>query len=150
MHNDIFYMQLALEQAKQAQTLDEVPVGAIAVLNNEIIGRGYNCPISTQDPTAHAEIIALRQAATAIKNYRLLDVTLYVTLEPCMMCVGAMLHARIKRLVFGTKDPKTGVVTSVMQLLEHPSLNHKITYESGILATECSKLLSDFFAGKRR
>lgn len=146
---DIFYMQHAIRMAQQANTINEVPVGAVAVFNNEIIGAGFNCPISSNDPTAHAEIIALRQAAQKLNNYRLLEVTLYVTLEPCLMCVGAMLHARIKRLVFGALDPKTGAIVSVFKLLDEKKHNHKIEYQSGILAAECGNLLTTFFKTKR-
>ena len=119
------------------------------MLNNEIIGEGFNCSIQTCDPTAHAEIIALRQAAQKLNNYRLPEVTLYVTLEPCMMCVGAMIHARIKRLVFGASDPKTGAVISVFKILDERKLNHRIEFQSDVLADECGKILSDFFRGKR-
>ena len=119
------------------------------VLNNEIIGEGFNCPIKNCDPTAHAEIIALRQASQKLNNYRLPELSLYVTLEPCAMCVGAMLHARIKRLVFGASDPKTGAVISVFKLLDEKKLNHKIQYQGGILAIECGKILSDFFKARR-
>ena len=147
---DIFFMQHALELAKKAGLLDEVPIGAVAVLNNEIIGEGFNCPIRTNDPTAHAEIIALRQAAQKLNNYRLPGAALYVTLEPCVMCIGAMLHARIKRLVFGASDPKTGAVISVFKILDERKLNHRIEFQSDVLADECGKILSDFFRGKRR
>jgi tRNA(adenine34) deaminase len=122
---DILFMRRAIELAQQAKTAGEVPVGAVAVIDNEIVGTGFNCPIGTCDPTAHAEIIALKQAAQKLNNYRLPEVTLYVTLEPCVMCVGAMLHARIKRLVFGATDPKTGAVTSVFKILDsRPRTTH--------------------------
>lgn len=146
---DIYWMEQALRFARYAETQNEVPVGAVIVANNELVGAGWNCPISLCDPTAHAEIIALRHAAKKLDNYRLLDVTLYVTLEPCMMCVGAMLHARIKRLVFGAYDPKAGAIKSMLQLLDIPKLNHKIIYNSEILAEECGQLLTDFFKNKR-
>ena len=146
---DIFFMQHALTLAKKAKSANEVPVGAIVVANNEIIGEGFNCPISSCDPTAHAEIIALRQAAQKLNNYRLPEATLYVTLEPCVMCVGAMLHARIKRLVFGAADTKTGAVVSVFKLLDEKNSNHRIEHQSGILAIECGKILSDFFKSRR-
>lgn len=146
---DVFFMQQAIELAQKARHANEVPVGAVAVTNNEIIGVGFNCPITTCDPTAHAEIIALRQAAQKLKNYRLPEVTLFVTLEPCAMCIGAMLHARINRLVFGAADPKTGAVKSAFKILDSEKLNHKIQYQSGILAIECSKILSDFFKARR-
>lgn len=146
---DIFFMEHALKLAKKAESLGEVPVGAVAVVNNEIVGEGFNQPISSNDPTAHAEIIALRQAAQRLNNYRLLEVTLYVTLEPCIMCLGAMVHARIKRLVFGAHDPKTGAVESVFKILDDKSLNHKIDYRSGVLAPDCSLILKKFFVNKR-
>jgi tRNA(adenine34) deaminase len=146
---DIFFMRRAIELAQEAAAANEVPVGAVAVINNEIIGEGFNCPIKSCDPTAHAEIIALKQAAQKLNNYRLIDVTLYVTLEPCVMCVGAMLHARIKRLVFGAQDQKTGAVISVFKILDEKNLNHRIQHQSGILAIECGKILSDFFKIKR-
>jgi tRNA(adenine34) deaminase len=146
---DILFMRHALMMAQSAKWGNEVPVGAVAVVNNEIIGAGFNFSIGTTDPTAHAEIVALRIAAHILDNYRLPDVTLYVTLEPCVMCVGAMLHARIKRLVFGASDPKTGAVVSVFKLLDEKSLNHKIQYQGGVLADECSKILSDFFKERR-
>jgi len=146
---DIFFMQHALMLAEKAKSANEVPVGAIVVINDEIIGEGFNCPISTCDPTAHAEIIALRQAAQKLNNYRLPEVTLYVTLEPCVMCVGAMLHARVKRLVFGASDPKTGAVVSVFKLLDEKNSNHRIEHHGHILAIECGKILSDFFKARR-
>ena len=146
---DIYFMQRALELAKKAESLAEVPVGAVAVIDDEIIGEGFNFPIGSNDPTAHAEIMALRQAAQKLNNYRLLDVTLYVTLEPCVMCVGAMLHARIKRLVFGAFDSKTGAAKSVFNILDEKSLNHKIDVQSGVLADDCGKILSDFFRARR-
>lgn len=145
---DIEYMEQALVLAQHAEEQGEVPVGAILVLDDEIIGQGWNQPISTNDPTAHAEIIALRQGAAKLNNYRLLNTTLYVTLEPCVMCIGAMLHARIKRLVFGTFDPKTGAVESVFNLLD-TKLNHQITYQGGILADKCGEVLSAFFKQRR-
>jgi tRNA(adenine34) deaminase len=146
---DIFFMQCAINLAQKAQNSNEVPVGAVAVVNNEIIGEGYNQPIGTCDPTAHAEIVALRQASQKSNNYRLPEVTLYATLEPCVMCVGAMLHARIKRLVFGALDQKTGAVVSVFKLLDEKNSNHKIQYQDGVLAAECGKILSDFFKNLR-
>jgi len=146
---DVFFMRRALTLAQKAASADEVPVGAVAIANNEIIGEGFNCPIGTHDPTAHAEIMALRQAAQKSNNYRLPEVTLYVTLEPCVMCVGAMLHARIKRLVFGAIDQKTGAVVSVFKILDEKNLNHRIQYQSGVLAVPCGKILSDFFKDRR-
>ncbi len=146
---DINYMEQALTLAQHAQEQGEVPVGAILVLDDEIIGKGWNQPISSNDPTAHAEIIALREGATKLKNYRLLNTTLYVTLEPCAMCIGAMIHARIKRLVFGAHDPKTGAVESIFNLLD-TKLNHQINYQGGVLADESSELLRRFFRHRRR
>ena len=146
---DIHWMQQAIKLAQHAADNDEVPIGAILVLNDEIIAQGWNQPITSQDPTAHAEIIALREAAQKLNNYRLLNTTLYVTLEPCAMCVGAMLNARISRLVFGATDPQSGTITSVFQLLDKPSLNHNIKYQGGILAAECGQLLRDFFQKRR-
>ena len=145
---DIQFMQRALELARQASLLGEVPVGAVLVLDNEIIGEGHNQPIALSDPTAHAEIVALRQAAQKMQNYRLLNTTLYVTLEPCSMCLGALQHARISRLVYAASDPKTGAVESVCRLLDQP-LNHRIQWEKGLLAEESSQLLRDFFKKRR-
>ena len=141
INQDVFYMQQALELAKHAESCDEVPVGAVIIFNNEIISSGYNCPISTNDPTAHAEIIAMRNAAKKINNYRLVETTLYVTLEPCIMCIGAMIHARIKRLVFGALDPKTGATKTI---------NHRIECQGEIMAKECGEILSAFFKSKRK
>jgi tRNA(adenine34) deaminase len=146
---DVFFMRRALWLAQKAASADEVPVGAVTIANNEIIGEGFNCSISTCDPTVHAEIMALRQAAQKLNNYRLPEVTLYVTLEPCVMCIGAMLHARIRRLVFGALDQKTGAVASVFKILDEKNLNHRIQYQSGVLAAPCGKILSDFFKDRR-
>jgi tRNA(adenine34) deaminase len=142
-------MGKALEQAQMAIKLDEVPVGAVLVKNNQLIGSGYNQMISNNDPTAHAEIQAIRQAGDAEKNYRIIDSTLYVTLEPCMMCVGAIIHARVKRLVFGAYDPKTGMVETADCCFEKGYHNHKVTTDGGVLESECSQLLSNFFKHKR-
>jgi len=139
----------ALVLARAAQARGEVPVGAIVVRDGAIIGRGGNAPIAANDPTAHAEIAALRDAARALGNYRLPGCSLYVTLEPCTMCVGAILHARIARLVFGARDPKTGACGSVVDLFGEPRLNHHATVLGGVLADECGKLLSDFFSDLR-
>jgi tRNA(adenine34) deaminase len=147
--DDAHYMGEALILARAAQARGEVPVGAIVVRDGAIIGRGGNAPIAANDPTAHAEIAALRAAAQALGNYRLPGCSLYVTLEPCAMCVGAILHARIARLVYGARDPKTGACGSVVDLFREPRLNHHATVEGGVLADECGKLLSDFFAGIR-
>jgi len=146
---DHYWMQRAIQLAEKATSQDEVPVGAILVADDQLIGEGYNCPITQHDPSAHAEMIALRMAANHIQNYRLVNTTLYVTLEPCVMCAGAMVHARIKRLIFGAFDPKAGAITSMTNLLDLPFLNHRITYEGGLLAAQCGGLLSNFFREKR-
>lgn len=145
---DVYWLQHAIHLAKLAAEQQEVPVGALVVVNDQIVGKGYNQPIQSNDPTAHAEIVALRQAGRHLGNYRLTDATLYVTLEPCIMCTGAMIHARIKRLVFGAHDPKTGAVVSCCQLHELPS-NHKIPVVAGVLSVECATLLQDFFRARR-
>jgi tRNA(adenine34) deaminase len=142
-------MELALAEAKQAEAAGEVPVGAIIVSEGVIIGSGFNLPILTHDPTAHAEIIALRKAARQQQNYRLSNATLYCTVEPCLMCAGAMLHARITRLVFGTPDPKAGAAGSIYNVLTDPRLNHRVEVVSGIREEDCSALLRDFFAKRR-
>lgn len=146
--NDEYFMQLALEQAKQAANLGEIPVGAVIVIDGKVIASTHNQSIKNNDPSAHAEILALRLAGQNIKNYRLIGATLYVTLEPCIMCFGALLHARIKRVVFGAYDYKTGALGSLtnLNLLTH---NHIIEVTSGVLNTDCSKILSDFFAQRR-
>lgn len=148
-HMDIEFMQQALALASSAAGNGEVPVGAIVVKDGEIIGRGSNAPISLQDPTAHAEIQALRQAAMHLGNYRLIDCTLYVTLEPCAMCAGAIQHARFKRLVYGARDPKTGACGSVIDLMSEAKLNHHTEVIGGILAEQCGALLTDFFKLRR-
>lgn len=150
MNWDEFFMREALSLARSAECLGEVPVGALVVRNNEIIGRGFNSPIGDSDPTAHAEVAAIRAAARAEDNYRLPDTTLYVTLEPCAMCAGAIIHARIARVVYGARDPKTGVHGSVVDLFAVERLNHHATVEGGVLAEDCSQLLSDFFAARRK
>ena len=147
--NDEDYMRAALEQARAAGAADEVPVGAVVVCGGEIVGRGFNQPIGRHDPTAHAEIMALRDAAAHLGNYRLPGCELYVTLEPCAMCSGAIMHARIARVVFGARDPKTGVAGSVLDLFAEPRLNHHATIEGGLLADECGRMLSSFFAARR-
>ena len=144
------YMQEALSLAKQAGYAGEVPVGAIVVKDGEIIGRGHNSPIGEHDPTAHAEIQAMRQAAEKLGNYRLIGCQLYVTLEPCVMCTGAMQHARIAKLVFGASDPKTGACGSVVDLMGEPQLNHHTQVVSGVMAEECGGLLSQFFVERRK
>jgi tRNA(adenine34) deaminase len=143
------WMREALGLASQAQQLDEVPVGAIVVRDGAIVGRGGNARVAANDPTAHAEITALRDAARALGNYRLPDCDLYVTLEPCAMCAGAIMHARIRRLVFGARDPKTGACGSVVDLFAERRLNHHATVVGGVLAGECGALLSAFFATRR-
>lgn len=148
--DDEFFMREALELARQAQQANEVPVGAVVVCKNEIIGRGFNAPISKHDPTAHAEIAALRQAAQVLGNYRLNDCDLYVTLEPCVMCAGAIMHARFRRLVFGANDPKTGACGSIVDLFAQSRLNHHTGVHGGVLASECGAMLSSFFEERRR
>ncbi len=142
-------MQKALECAHKAESLGEVPVGAVLVLNNEILAEGWNQPISSHDPSAHAEMIALREAGKKINNYRLCDTTLYVTLEPCVMCAGAIVHARVGRVVFGADDPKTGAAGSVFQILNSDRLNHQCEITCGILRDECAAMLQDFFKQRR-
>jgi tRNA(adenine34) deaminase len=147
---DLQFMQQALQLAQQAALAGEVPVGAIVVKDGVIIGRGGNAPIDSHDPTAHAEINAIRQAAQEIGNYRLVGCTLYVTLEPCAMCAGAIQYARIARLVYGASDPKTGACGSVIDLMGETKLNHHTTVTSGVLATECGHMLSSFFSERRK
>lgn len=146
---DAVWMRAALELAQQAQAAGEVPVGAVVVKDGAIIGRGWNHPIGTHDPSAHAEIIAMREAACALKNYRLTDTTLYVTLEPCAMCAGAMLHARIRRLVFGAADARAGAAGSIFNIVQAESLNHRVEITSGVLMEPCAVLLKCFFADRR-
>lgn len=150
MMTDLEYMQLALDLANQAARMGEVPVGAIVVKNGLVIGRGSNTPINLHDPTAHAEIMAMREAASYLGNYRLVDCILYVTLEPCAMCSGAMQHARIAKLVYGASDPKTGACGSVINLMNEPKLNHHTAVIGGVLALECGAVLSDFFKQRRK
>jgi tRNA(adenine34) deaminase len=146
---DLETMQVAFVEAQQAANAGEVPIGAIVVRNGEIIARGQNSVIRNSDPTAHAEIIAMREAAKVLKNYRLNGCTLYVTLEPCAMCAGAMIHARIDRLVYAAADPKAGAAGSVLSVLNHPQLNHQMLVEQGILAEESAELLRNFFRERR-
>ncbi len=148
--NDEFFMREAMSLARSAECLGEVPVGAIVVQDGEIIGRGFNSPIGENDPTAHAEIAALRDAARRMGNYRLPGSTLYVTLEPCAMCAGAIMHARVARVVYGARDPKTGVHGSVVDLFAVERLNHHAEVVGGVLAEECGGMLSGFFAARRR
>lgn len=146
---DEFFMQIALEQAQTAAAVGEVPVGAVVVHKGQVIATGRNAPIEGHDPTAHAEIMALRAAAKALGNYRLPDCELYVTLEPCAMCSGALLHARLKRVVFGASDPKTGAAGSVINLFDQPQLNHQTALQGGVLANEAASILKDFFNRRR-
>ena len=148
--SDDDFMRAALGLAEQARGAGEVPVGAVVVRDGAVIGSGFNSPISRQDPSAHAEILALRAAAAAAGNYRLSGCTLYVTLEPCVMCAGTILHARISRLVYGAPDPKTGAVGSVLDLFADDRLNHHTEVEGGILAEECGRMLQSFFQERRR
>lgn len=143
-------MRAALEQAQLAWEAGEVPVGAVVVKDGEIVGRGYNCPISSHDPTAHAEIVALRDAAQYLGNYRLIGCELYVTIEPCVMCAGAIMHARIARVVYGARDPKTGAHGSVVDLFAERRLNHHTAVTEGVLAAACGEMLSRFFAERRK
>jgi tRNA(adenine34) deaminase len=142
-------MRAALEQALEARRHGEVPVGAVVALDGAIVGRGCNQPIGTHDPTAHAEIVALRDAGRRIGNYRLTGATLYVTIEPCQMCVGAMIHARIARVVYGTREPKAGAIDSAMRAHEHPSLNHSMKALGGVLEEESRALIQSFFEDRR-
>lgn len=145
-----YFMEMAIEQAMIAQSIGEVPVGAVVVdKNSNVIGKGYNQCISKHDPSLHAEMVAVRGACQTVNNYRLVDVTLYVTLEPCAMCAGLLVHSRIKTLVFGAKDLKTGAAGSVCNLVQHPALNHSIGVINGVLENECSSMLSDFFVRRR-
>ncbi|OGB23489.1 MAG: tRNA-specific adenosine deaminase [Burkholderiales bacterium RIFCSPLOWO2_02_FULL_57_36] len=146
---DSNYMRQAISQAHNAWALGEVPVGALVVKDGEIIATGFNQPIGTHDPTAHAEIMALRAAASILGNYRLPGCELYVTLEPCAMCAGAMMHARLARVVFGASDPKTGACGSIVNLFEQEKLNHHTELVGGVMAQECGSLLKDFFAARR-
>jgi tRNA(adenine34) deaminase len=147
--SDEYYMDLALAEARLAQAAGEVPVGAVIVSEGHIIGKGFNRPISGNDPTAHAEIIALRDAAQHQRNYRLSNATLYCTVEPCMMCAGAIIHARIARVVFGTPDPKAGAAGSIYNVLTDPRLNHRVEVISGVREDECAALLRQFFSARR-
>jgi len=149
MPDDIFWMHEAIVLAQKAEQEGEVPVGAVLVQDDAILGQGWNRPIVNHDPSAHAEIQALRHAGEKLGNYRFPGSTLYVTLEPCTMCAGAIIHARIKRLVFGAYDPKTGAVQSVMQLFDQPFHNHKPVYDGGVLEADCRLMLQSFFEKKR-
>lgn len=148
--NDAAWMQLALEQARLALTVGEVPVGAVVIKDGQLVGSGFNRNLADRDPTAHAEIVALRKAAACLGNHRLPGCTLVCTIEPCAMCAGAMIHARISRLVYGAADPKAGAAGSVMEITSHPRLNHQIQVTPGVLAEQCSELLKAFFAERRK
>ncbi len=142
-------MREALDEARRAEAAGEVPVGAIVVVGGQIAGRGFNCPITTADPTAHAEIVALRAAASQVRNYRLVGADLYVTVEPCLMCVGALVHARVRQVIFGAREPKTGALVSTVQALEIPTLNHRFDVIEGVLDAECRELVQRFFKARR-
>ena len=143
-------MRAALEQAALGLAAGEVPIGAVVVSAEQIVGRGFNQPISAMDPTAHAEVVALRDAARAVGNYRLTDAVLYVTLEPCLMCVGALVHARVKAAIYGAAEPKTGALVSTVRALDTPGLNHRFAFEGGVLEGECRALIQEFFRQRRR
>ena len=144
------WMREALAEARTATLEGEVPVGAVLLLNEKIVGRGHNSPIRLHDPTAHAEILALRQAGTRVKNYRLPGSILVVTIEPCIMCVGAMIHARVEEVIYGAPDPKAGAIKSCFQMSDEPRLNHKMGVTSGVLESECGAILKDFFSARRK
>lgn len=147
MH-DVF-MRMALEQAQEARRAGEVPVGAVLVIGEDVVGRGFNQPIGSHDPTAHAEIVAMRDAARRVGNYRLTGAALYVTVEPCLMCVGAMVHARVGTLVYGASEPKAGAVASTQRAHEHPALNHRLAVVGGVLENECRAMMQEFFQERR-
>ncbi len=142
-------MRAALDLARRARERGEVPVGAVVVLDDAIVGEGFNQPIAAHDPTAHAEIVALRDGARRIRNYRLTGATLYVTIEPCQMCVGALVHARVARIVYGACEPKAGAIESAMRAHEHPSLNHRLVAVGGVLEDECREMIQGFFEERR-
>ncbi len=148
--NDIYWMQRALDLAKQAEQAGEVPVGAVLVKDNEIISEGWNQPITSHDATSHAEIMAMRAAGKKLNNYRLTNTTMYVTLEPCSMCVGAMIHARVSKVVYGASEPRTGALGGAFNLLEANQHNHIFTVESGVLAEDSKILLQEFFRSRRK
>lgn len=150
MKSDTDWMYEALRCAERARAAGEVPVGAVLVRGDDCLGEGWNCPIGSHDPTAHAEVMALRDAASRLGNYRLPGSTLYVTIEPCTLCVGALVHARVERLVFGATEPKAGVVISQARLLESPWFNHRIAVTGGVLEVECRALMQDFFRQRRQ
>ena len=146
---DELWMEEAIRAAQRALEMDEVPVGALVVCDGKVVGRGWNRNLADSDPTAHAEIIALREAGKNVGNHRLGDCELFVTIEPCAMCAGAMVHARLKRLVYGADDPKAGAVHSVLQVLNHPGLNHRMEVRGGVLGGKCAELLQEFFRSRR-
>ena len=148
-YTDELWMEEALRSAQRALESGEVPVGAVVVCEGRVIGRGWNRNIADLDPTAHAEILALREAGVTLANHRLADCDVFVTIEPCAMCAGAMVHARIKRLIYGADDPKAGAVQSAMQVLNHPRLNHRVEVRRGVLAGRCAEVLQDFFRTRR-
>ena len=143
------FMEAAIEQARRGVEAGEVPIGAVLVVNGEIVARAFNQPITSVDPTAHAEVIVLREAARAAGNYRLVDATVYVTLEPCLMCVGALVHARVREVVYGAAEPKTGALVSTIRALESPGLNHRFAVTGGVLEEPCRTLVQEFFRAKR-
>ena len=147
---DLKWMRHAIDLARRGSQQDEVPVGAVIVQDNQVVGEGWNQPIGKHDPSAHAEIVALRAAGQTLQNYRLLDTTLYVTLEPCIMCAGAIIHARVGRVVYGAPDPKAGAAGSVIDVFSEEKLNHHVSVEGGILAEQCGNLLSEFFQSRRK
>ena len=149
LRRDELWMEEALRSAQRALQAGEVPVGAVVVCESRVVGRGWNRNIADKDPTAHAEIVALREAGATVGNHRLAGCDLFVTIEPCAMCAGAMVHARIRRLIYGADDPKAGAVRSVMELLNHPQLNHRVEVRSGVLAGRCAELLQTFFKSRR-
>jgi tRNA(adenine34) deaminase len=146
---DELWMEEALRSAQRALEAGEVPVGAVVVCGGEIVGRGWNRNIGNNDPTAHAELVALREAAATVGNHRLIECELFVTIEPCAMCAGAMVHARIKRVIYGADDAKAGAVRSVMRLLDHPAMNHRVEVRGGVLAGRCAEVLQTFFKNRR-
>ena len=147
--NDAAWMRLALAEAARADAAHEVPIGTVIVIGTEVVARAFNRPIGAVDPTAHAEILALRQAAQAVGNYRLVDAEVFVTVEPCLMCVGALVHARVRRVVFGAPEPKTGALGSAVDALAIPTLNHRFSVTSGVLEDECRAIVQAFFARRR-
>jgi tRNA(adenine34) deaminase len=142
-------MAAALDQARRGLAAGEVPIGAVLVIDDDVVAQAFNQPIAAIDPTAHAEILVLRAAAQAIGNYRLTDATVYVTIEPCLMCVGALVHARVREVVYGAVEPKTGALISTLRALDSPGLNHRFTVTAGVLEEDCRELMQEFFRGKR-